>query len=126
MITVRLLIWQVTQGCPHLSSLDIGYCYRILKEGTTLVGVSAFPANLIELTLHGVQMSADLLTGLVDKLAYIKKLTLCGLKAVDDDTLEKVSKIIFKFPCRLGQSSNYFSTKFSSQIPIGQQWDQTC
>ena len=88
---IPLLILQITQGCHHLTSLDIGYCYRILKEGTSSVGVSAFPANLIELTLHGVQMSADLLTGLVDKLAYIKKLTLCGMKAVDDDTLEKVS-----------------------------------
>ena len=36
-------------------------------------------------------MSTELLIDLVDKLAYIKELTLCGMKAVDDDTLEKVS-----------------------------------
>lgn len=81
---------QVTHGCPHLSTLDIGYCYRILNHGTLPVGVSAFPPNLTELTLHGVQMSRDLLIGLVDELAYIKRLTLCGMKAVDDDTLEQI------------------------------------
>ena len=85
------LMLQVTEGCPHLSSLDIGYCYRILKEGTSSVGANAFPKNLTELTLHGVQMPEDLLTELLNKLAYIKVLTLCGMRAVDDDTLDKVS-----------------------------------
>lgn len=95
--TSKLL--QVTQGCPHLSCLDIGYCYRILKDGSTsLVGVNAFPVNLVELTLHGVQMPTDLLIGVVDQLAYIKKMTLCGIKAVDDDTLEKVSTVLLRFP----------------------------
>ena len=65
------------------------------------MGVSAFPPNLTELTLHGVQMSRDLLTGLVDELAYIKRLTLCGMKAVDDDTLEQVSFDIIKNLCGL-------------------------
>ena len=46
--------------------------------------------KLTELTLHGVQMSASLLTELVAKLVYIKVLTLCGMMAVDDDTLDKV------------------------------------
>ena len=84
---------QVTQGCRNLSSLDIGYCYRILKEGTSAVsvGANAFPANLTELTLHGVQMSAHLLTELVNKLDYIKVLMLCGVSAVDDETLDQVS-----------------------------------
>ena len=82
-----------------MSTLDIGYCYRILNHGTLSVGVSAFPPNLTELTLHGVQMSTDLLIGLVDKLAYIKKLTLCGMKAVDDDTLEQVSFYTIKCLC---------------------------
>ena len=79
-----------------MSTLDIGYCYRILNRGALSVGVSVFPPNLTELTLHGVQMSIDLLIGLVDKLAYIKRLTLCGMKAVDDDTLEQVSFYIMR------------------------------
>ena len=41
-------------------------------------------------------MSAELLTELVDKLTYIKVLTLCGMMAVDDDTLDNVSKLSFK------------------------------
>lgn len=81
---------QVTQGCPQLSSLDIGYCYRILKDGTSLVGATAFPTNLTELTLHGVQMSAELLTKLASKLPYIKVLSLCGVMSVDDDTLDTI------------------------------------
>ena len=92
---------QITQGCPHLLTLDIGYCYRILNHATLSVGVSGFPPNLTELTLHGVQMSSDLLVGLVDKLSYIKRLSLCGVKAVDDDTLEQVSFYIIKFPILL-------------------------
>lgn len=81
---------QVTQGCPNLTSLDIGYCYRILNDGRTLVTANAFPSNLLELTLHGVQMSSELLIDLVEKLDYIRELTLCGMKAVDDDSLEKI------------------------------------
>lgn len=81
---------QVAQGCPQLSCLDIGYCYRILKTGTLSVGADAFPVKLTELTLHGVQMSASLLTELVAKLVYIKVLTLCGMAALDDDTLDKI------------------------------------
>lgn len=100
---------QVTQGCPHLSTLDIGYCYRILKHGTLSVGVSAFPTNLTEFTLHGVQMSTDLLIGLVDKLAYVQRLTLCGMKAVDDDTLEQVSVIFLYVFVDWGQPSSTFS-----------------
>ncbi|XP_068709892.1 uncharacterized protein [Montipora capricornis] len=81
---------QVTQGCRQLSALDIGYCYRILRKGTLSVGADAFPTNLTELTLHGVQMSASLLTELVAQLAHIRVLTLCGMMAVDDDTLDKI------------------------------------
>ena len=44
-------------------------------------------------------MSTELLIDLVDKLAYIKELTLCGMKAVDDDTLEKVSVATLKITC---------------------------
>lgn len=87
---------QVTQGCPNLTSLDIGYCYRILTDGRTLVTANAFPSNLLELTLHGVQMSSELLIDLVEKLDYIRELTLCGMKAVDDDSLEKVSMELLK------------------------------
>ena len=81
---------KVAQGCPELSCLDIGYCYRILKAGTLSVGADAFPVKLTELTLHGVQMSTSLLTVLVAKLVYIKVLTLCGMVALDDDTLDEV------------------------------------
>lgn len=76
-----------------MANLDISYCYRILKEGTSTIGANAIPTNLTDLTLHGVQMSAELLTELVDRLTYIKVLTLCGMMAVDDDTLDNVSKL---------------------------------
>lgn len=83
-------IQQVTEGCPSLSSLDIGYCYRILNKGTSFVGASAFPKTLTELTLHGVQMSEDLLIEVLNQLPYVKVLTLCGLRSVDDDTLNQI------------------------------------
>ena len=74
-----------------MSSLDIGYCYRILNKGTSFVQAIAFPKHLTELTLHGVQMSEVLLTEVVKRLPYIKVLMLCGVRSVDDDTLNKVS-----------------------------------
>ena len=73
---------------------DIGYCYRILNKGTSFVGASAFPKTLTELTLHGVQMSEDLLIEVLNQLPYVKVLTLCGLRSVDDDTLNQVSPSI--------------------------------
>lgn len=41
-------------------------------------------------------MSSELLIDLVEKLDYIRELTLCGMKAVDDDSLEKVSMELLK------------------------------
>ena len=41
-------------------------------------------------------MSSELLIDLVKKLDYIRELTLCGMKAVDDDSLEKVSMELLK------------------------------
>ena len=40
-------------------------------------------------------MSAELLTELADQLKYIKVLTFCGMKAVDDDVLDRVSNHIY-------------------------------
>ena len=44
-------------------------------------------------------MSSELLIDLVEKLDYIRELTLCGMKAVDDDSLEKVSMELLKKTC---------------------------
>ena len=68
---------------------------------------NAFPSNLLELTLHGVQMSSELLIDLVEKLDYISELTLCGMKAVDDDSLEKVSMELLKRKNPVGVSQQF-------------------
>lgn len=60
-------------------------------------------------------MSRNLLIGLVDELAYIKRLTLCGMKAVDDDTLEQVSFYMIKH-LKLWIGDNPFLTL------LGEQW----
>ena len=80
----------MTHGCLKLESLDIGYCYRILREGTSFVKAGAFPASVTELILHGVQMTEELLIDVVANLAHIRVLQLCGVQAINDDVLEKV------------------------------------
>ena len=77
-------------GCPVLSHLDLAYCYRIVREGEGFMSEEAFPSSLTELTLHGVQLSAEFLKKFITRVTRIKALRLCGIQAVDDDMLESV------------------------------------
>ena len=52
-------------------------------------------------------MSSELLIDLVEKLDYISELTLCGMKAVDDDSLEKVSMELLKRKNPVGVSQQF-------------------
>jgi len=94
MAQIKCYCFQVAQGCPKLQCLDVGFCYKTIKDGTNFIAMDVFPATLTELSLHGVQLRDDQIVDLVPRLPVIRALRLCGIMSVDDRVIESVSSCI--------------------------------
>ncbi|XP_071090171.1 F-box/LRR-repeat protein 2-like [Haliotis cracherodii] len=78
------------QGCPHLEKLDLSYCNRLRQHPESEV-LWTLPQSLRELSLCGILLEDEgIFVECLQRLRNINSIRLCGVSALNDDTLTKV------------------------------------
>lgn len=100
---------QIVQKCTSLRDLDLSYCTGLQSKPHS-TSLTNLPVTLQELSLVGV-MSDDtqLITEAVKRLTALKSLRLCGIPAVNDESLNQMLCSIGPFLEKLDLSGGLMS-----------------
>ena len=81
-------------GCTNLQKLDLSYCSNFGKlPGSEALWV--LPASLSELSLCGILLEDEtIFVECLQRLKNLKVVRLCGVTALNDDTLTQVCSLI--------------------------------
>ncbi|XP_013397166.1 F-box/LRR-repeat protein 2 isoform X2 [Lingula anatina] len=83
-------IQKVVEGCRKLKDVDFSYCFT-LESVEAFKALQHLPDSVTELSLLGIQLQdSELLVNVVKRLTKLETVRLCGVKALDDDSLEQI------------------------------------
>jgi len=88
----KKILLQLYRGCTKLKNLDLSYCTAIEKAEDLSNCLNTLPNTLNELSLCGVMIKEpEILVESITRLGRLKVVRFCGVPAVNDESLEKVS-----------------------------------
>ncbi|KAL4231710.1 hypothetical protein ACF0H5_009286 [Mactra antiquata] len=77
-------------GCPALEGLDLSYCSGLCQGASSEV-FWTLPTSLTELSLTGLLLSDEtIFVECLQRLHHLKSVKLCGVTALNDNTLKQV------------------------------------
>ncbi|KAH3706662.1 F-box/LRR-repeat protein 2-like [Dreissena polymorpha] len=92
---------KVCIGCNNLQKLDLSFCTQ-LRESPDNQSLWTLPTSLTELSLTGVQLTdEEIFVECLQRLRRLRAVTLCGVSALNDDTLTKILQSVGQTLCHL-------------------------
>lgn len=92
---LALFLFQFSMGCTSLEILDLSFCSSLCNSPSN-EALWTLPTSLTDLSLSGVLLTDErILVECLQRLRNLKAVKLCGVMALNNDTLKEVTTAAF-------------------------------